>query len=72
MAETFSTVGEGNPRAITGIRRKADGTVQALAQAVPDGDTVGVQLDGTGSTRFLGIDTPEKRCLLYTSDAADE
>jgi len=61
MAETFSTVGEGNPRAITGIRRKADGTVQALAQAVPDGDTVGVQLDGTGSTRFLGIDTPEKR-----------
>jgi hypothetical protein len=61
MAETFSTVGEGNPRAITAIRRKADGTVQTLDQAVPDGDTVGVQLDGTGSTRFLGIDTPEKK-----------
>ena len=60
MPETFFTVGEGNPRAVTGIRRKADGTVQTLDQAVPDGDTVGVQLDGTGATRFLGIDTPEK------------
>jgi hypothetical protein len=60
MAETFFTVGEGNPRAVVGIRRKADGTVQTLEQAVPDGDTVGVQLDGTGATRFLGIDTPEK------------
>ena len=28
MAETFFTVGEGNPRAVTGIRRKADGTTQ--------------------------------------------
>jgi len=60
MPETFFTVGEGNPRAVTGIRRKADGTVQPLVQAVPDGDTVGVQLDGSGATRFLGIDTPEK------------
>jgi hypothetical protein len=60
MAETFFTVGEGNPRAVTGIRRKPDGTAQLPEQAVPDGDTVGVQLDGTGSTRFLGIDTPEK------------
>ena len=32
--------------------------VQTIEQAVPDGDTVGVQLDGTGATRFLGIDTP--------------
>ena len=60
MAETFFTVGEGNPRAVTPIRRKEDGTTQPLDQAVPDGDTVGVQLDGTGATRFLGIDTPEK------------
>ena len=60
MAETFFVVGNGNPRAVTAIRRKADGTTQTLDQAVPDGDTVGVQLDGTGSTRFLGIDTPEK------------
>ena len=43
-----------------GIRRKSDGTVQTLDQSVPDGDTVGLQLDGTGSVRFLGIDSPEK------------
>jgi len=43
-----------------GIRRKSDGTVQTLDQAVADGDTVGVQLNGTGSVRFLGIDSPEK------------
>jgi hypothetical protein len=60
MAETFFTVSNGNPRAVVGIRRKADGTVQPLDQAVPDGDTAGTQLDGTGAARFLGIDTPEK------------
>jgi len=43
-----------------GIRRRDNGTVQTLNQAVPDGDTVGSQLDGTGSVRFLGVDTPEK------------
>ena len=60
MAETFFTLADGSPRAVMGIRRKADGTVQTLDQSVADGDTVGVQLDGTGSVRFLGIDTPEK------------
>ena len=60
MAETFFTVGEGNPRAVTAIRRNGDGTTQPPEQGVPDGDTVGVQLDGTGATRFLGIDAPEK------------
>src|SRR5215203_1644054 len=60
MAETFFTLDDGTPRAIMGIRRRNDGTVQPLEEAVPDGDTVGVQLDGTGSVRFLGIDTPEK------------
>jgi endonuclease YncB( thermonuclease family) len=60
MAETFFTLSDGSPRAIVGIRRRANGTVQPLGQAVPDGDTVGVQLDGTGAVRFLGIDTPEK------------
>ena len=59
MAETFFTLGDGSPRAVMGIRRKSDGTVQTLDQAVADGDTVGVQL-GTGSVRFLGIDSPEK------------
>ena len=60
MAETFFTVSLGNPRAVMGIRKRADGSVQPLDQAVPDGDTVGAQLDGTGASRFLGIDTPEK------------
>jgi hypothetical protein len=60
MAQTFFTLSDGSPRAIMGIRRRSDGTVQTLDQAVPDGDTVGVQLNGTGSVRFLGIDSPEK------------
>src|SRR5262245_43323825 len=60
MAETFFTLSDGSPRAVMGIRRRNDGTVQTLDQSVPDGDTVGAQLDGTGSIRFLGIDSPEK------------
>ena len=60
MAETFFTISDGSARAVMGIRRRSDGTVQTLDQAVPDGDTVGAQLDGTGASRFLGIDTPEK------------
>jgi hypothetical protein len=60
MAETFFTLNDGSPRAVMGIRRRNDGTVQTLDQAVPDGDTLGNQLDGTGSVRFLGIDSPEK------------
>ncbi len=43
-----------------GIRRRSNGTVQTLDESVADGDTVGTQLDGTGSVRFLGIDTAEK------------
>lgn len=60
MAETFFTLSDGSPRAVMGIRQRNDGTVQTLNEAVADGDTVGAQLDGTGSIRFLGIDTPEK------------
>jgi hypothetical protein len=60
MAETFFTVGLGTPRAIMGVRRRSDGTVQPLDEAVPDGDTVGTQMDGSGAVRFLGVDTPEK------------
>ena len=60
MAETFFVLSDGSPRAVVGIRRRNDGTVQTLDQSVPDGDTVGSQLDGTGSVRFLGVDTPEK------------
>ena len=60
MAETFFTLADGSPRAVMGIRRNVDGTIQTLDQSVPDGDTAGPQLDGTGSVRFLGIDSPEK------------
>jgi hypothetical protein len=60
MAKVFFTLQDGSPRAVTGIRRGNDGVVQELDDALPDGDTVGVQLDGTGGVRFLGIDTPEK------------
>ena len=34
--------------------------MQTLDESVADGDTVGAQLNGTGSIRFLGIDSPEK------------
>src|SRR5262245_52788870 len=61
MAETFFTLSDGSPRAVMGVRRKSNGTVQTLDESIPDGDTVGTQLDGTGSVRFLGIDTPEKK-----------
>ena len=36
-------------------RQHADST-----QAIPDGDTLSIHLDGSGAVRFLGIDTPEK------------
>ncbi|HLG59739.1 MAG TPA: hypothetical protein VI485_30650 [Vicinamibacterales bacterium] len=60
MAATFFTLGDGSPRAVLGIRRRNDGTVQSIPDAVADGDTVGTQLNGSGSVRFLGVDTPEK------------
>lgn len=59
MAKVFFTAND-NLRATMPIRRRNDGTVEPPADAVTDGDTLGVQLDGTGSLRFLGIDTPEK------------
>jgi hypothetical protein len=60
MATTFFTLSDGSPRAVMGIRRRDDGATQPLNDAIPDGDTVGTQLDGTGSVRFLGVDAPEK------------
>jgi hypothetical protein len=60
MAEVFFTLSDGSPRAVVGVRRTSSGTVQTLDQSVPDGDTVGTHLNGSGSVRFLGIDTPEK------------
>lgn len=59
MAKAFFTI-RNSVRAVTGIRRNSDGTVQSVDAAVPDGDTAGVQLDGSANVRFLGIDTAEK------------
>jgi hypothetical protein len=59
MADAFFTVG-GLPRAVTSVRRDANGQPQSLNAAIPDGDTIGVHVQGSGSVRFLGIDSPEK------------
>src|SRR5262245_35278203 len=59
MADAFFIVG-GLPRCVAGIRRDANGQPQSLNAAVADGDTVGVHVVGSGSVRFLGIDSPEK------------
>jgi endonuclease YncB( thermonuclease family) len=58
MADAFFVAG--GPRGIASIRRKANGEPQSLAQSIPDGDTVGLHVAGSGAVRFLGIDTPEK------------
>ena len=59
MPKVFFTIGN-KPRAVASIRRDANGQPQALNDAIPDGDTAGVHLEGSTSVRFLGIDTPEK------------
>jgi hypothetical protein len=47
-------------RARAGIRREQGGAVQSLNRSIPDGDTTSINLLGSASIRFLGIDTPEK------------
>ena len=59
MPDAFFT-SSGLPRAVTSIRRDANGQPQSLNASIPDGDTIGVHVQGSGSVRFLGIDTPEK------------
>jgi hypothetical protein len=59
MPNIFFTTGN-KPRAVVSIRRDASGQPQSLNASVPDGDTVGVHLEGSASVRFLGIDSPEK------------
>jgi hypothetical protein len=59
MPDAFFTT-NGLPRAVTSIRRDANGQPQSLNASIPDGDTIGVHVAGSGSVRFLGIDTPEK------------
>ena len=59
----------GNVRALGSIRRGANGQPQSLNASIADGDTVGIHLAGSGSVRFLGIDTPEKNFQLPGSQA---
>lgn len=59
MPEVFFTI-NGMPRAVTPVRHDTNGQPQTLNAAIPDGDTLGVRLNGSGGVRFLGIDTPEK------------
>jgi hypothetical protein len=59
MADAFF-IANGQTRAVTSIRRDANGQPQSLSASIPDGDTIGVHIGGSGSVRFLGIDTPEK------------
>ena len=68
MPDAFFTIDD-NPRAVTFIRRDANGQPQSLKASIPDGDTIGVHVVGSGSVRFLGIDSPEKSFQLPGSSA---
>jgi len=63
VADAFFTV-NGNVRAIGSIRRGANGQPQTLDASIPDGDATGIHIAGSGSVRFLGVDTPEKNFQL--------
>lgn len=69
MPNAFFTVNQA-PRAVTSIRRDANGQPQTLNAAISDGDTIGVHVAGSGSVRFLGIDSPEKSFELPGSPGA--
>ena len=60
MPDVFFTSG-GRPRAVASIRRDANGQPQSLNASIPDGDTIAFHAEGSGSVRFLGIDSPENR-----------
>lgn len=60
MPEVFFQLQGQPPRGLASIRRDTNGQPQTIPTALPDGDTVGVHLSGSGGIRFLGIDTPEK------------
>jgi hypothetical protein len=68
MADVFFTT-NGNVRAIGSIRRGANEQPQSLAASIPDGDTIGMHVQGSGAVRFLGVDTPEKNFQLAGSSA---
>lgn len=68
MPEVFFDT-SGNVRATGRVRRETNGQPQSLNASIPDGDTIGLHLEGSGSVRFLGIDTPEKNFQLPGSQA---
>ncbi len=68
MADVFFDV-NGNIRAVGSIRRGANGNPQSLDASIADGDTIGFYFSGSGSVRFLGVDTPEKNFQLPGSQA---
>jgi len=68
MPEVFIGT-NGSVRAIGRVRRDTSGQPQPLSTSIPDGDTVGLHIEGSGSVRFLGIDTPEKSFQLPGSTA---
>ena len=59
----------GDVRAVGFVRRGSNGQPQTLNASIPDGDTIGFHLQGSGAVRFLGIDTPEKNFQLPGSSA---
>ncbi|SNX61461.1 hypothetical protein SAMN06296273_2911 [Nitrosomonas ureae] len=68
MADIFFDVNS-NIRAVGSIRRGVDGNPQSLDASIADGDTIGFHCAGSGSLRFLGVDTPEKNFQLPGSSA---
>jgi hypothetical protein len=63
LPDTFFAVSRGDIRGVVGLRREIGGAgaikVQPLSTVVHDGDTIQSHLFGSGSLRFLGIDTAE-------------
>src|SRR5215211_431085 len=70
MSNVFFTVGA-KPRAIVSIRRTSAGQPQSLSDAITDGDTAGIHLQGSVSVRFLGIDSPEKKIDLIVAQGGN-
>ena len=63
MPEVFFDTNSNVP-ATGRVRRETNGQPQSLNASIPDGDTIGIHIEGSGAVRFLGIDTPEKNFQL--------
>jgi hypothetical protein len=70
MSNVFFTTGN-KPRAVVSIRRAATGQPQSLNDAIPDGDTAGIHLQGSVPVRFLGVDSPEKSIDLAVTQGGN-